>query len=308
LLDAILAASAKRISRISSEFDSLTADRFHQRCLEALIPALSSSEAVGDENILTAIVILRYMEELDAPISASAASQSHLIGTRVFLAPSQGGQGSDANQFIGLRLAAFWVALRQDIHMAFINGRPVHPNLFRGHDEWMTTLLRNTNDDCCKHANRIILHCAACLAFCYGDDEQSVQAWDELRRCQDEWWDSRPWFYGPVWATDANSDVLFPQQMYVSDAAVIGVLHYHLARMLLAAHNPKTPRLGPGRVTAMRESNEEIKSIVRVICGITEVCLFFIITILARLGQDKHANKSPHKSPIPVQAQPTCKL
>jgi hypothetical protein len=57
-----------------------------------LIPALPSSEAVADENIFTAIIISHHMEELDAPISASAASQTHLIGTRIFLASSRDDQ------------------------------------------------------------------------------------------------------------------------------------------------------------------------------------------------------------------------
>ncbi|KAF9783663.1 hypothetical protein IL306_008509, partial [Fusarium sp. DS 682] len=52
LMNTVLAASAKRLSRIDG-FDGLVGNRYHQNCLDALIPALSSSAAVMDENLLT---------------------------------------------------------------------------------------------------------------------------------------------------------------------------------------------------------------------------------------------------------------
>ncbi|KAM5375870.1 hypothetical protein ACJZ2D_005792 [Fusarium nematophilum] len=260
LMNAVLAASAKRLCRIAG-FDGLVGDRYHQNCLDALIPALSSSAAVMDENLLTAIVILRYMEELDVPLtSTDTAGESHLVGTRVFVAAQE-----KVLDFTGLRRAAFWVALRQEIHMAFTQARPVHPNFAL---ENISRLVQN-DDTCCTFANLTILQCAACLRYCYGSDEQSVAAWERLQEAQERWWAERPWHFYPMYINEDGQD-MFPQALYLNDAVITGVLHNLLIQVLLAAHNPKTPKLGPGQAKAVRSINEEIKKIVKMVCGVAE--------------------------------------
>ncbi|KAF5606923.1 ARCA-like protein [Fusarium subglutinans] len=260
LMNAVLAASAKRLSRIDG-FDGLVGDRYHQNCLDALIPALSSSAAVMDENLLTAIVILRYMEELDVPLtSADTASESHLVGTRVFVAAQE-----KVLDFTGLRRAAFWVALRQEIHMAFMQARPVHPNFAL---EDISRLVQD-DDTCCTFANLTILQCAACLRYCYGSEDQSFSAWERLQEAQERWWADRPWHFHPMYInTDAPG--IFPQALYLNDAVVTGVLHYLLIQVLLAAHNPRTPKLGPGQAKAAKSTNEEIRKTVKMVCGVAE--------------------------------------
>ncbi|KAF4999549.1 hypothetical protein FDECE_11470 [Fusarium decemcellulare] len=260
LMNAVLAASAKRLCRIAG-FDGLVGDRYHQNCLDALIPALSSSAAVMDENLLTAIVILRYMEELDVPLTSSdTAGESHLVGTRVFVAAQE-----KVLDFTGLRRAAFWVALRQEIHMAFTQARPVHPNFAL---ENISRLVQN-DDTCCTFANLTILQCAACLRYCYGSEEQSVSAWERLQEAQERWWAERPWHFHPMYINESGND-MFPQALYLNDAVITGVLHYLLIQVLLAAHNPKIPKLGPGQAKAFRTINEEIKKTVKMVCGVAE--------------------------------------
>ncbi|CAI6100657.1 unnamed protein product [Clonostachys chloroleuca] len=259
LMNAILAASAKRLRRVSN-FDSYIGDKYHQNCLKTLIPALSSLAAVMDENLLTTIVILRFMEELDVPCrSTEMTSESHLVGTRVFIAAQE-----KMSDFSGLRRAAFLVALRQEIHMAFIQGRVVHPNF----DLDMISRLVVPDSTGCDYANLIILHCASCIRYCYGSEEQSIATWEELRERQDRIWIERPWIFHPMHVNE-NSGV-FPEVVYLNDAIVTGMLHYYLVEVLLAAHNPKTPRLGPGQAKSFRETNEHIKKSVLTICGIAE--------------------------------------
>ena len=71
--------------------------------------------------------------------------------------------------------------------------------------------------------------------------------------------------------TDNLEGGFFPEELYLNDAVVTGVQHYLLAQVLMAAHNPKAPKLGPGQAMAFRATNEEIKKTVRLICGIAEV-------------------------------------
>ncbi|KAJ4139936.1 hypothetical protein NW768_001286 [Fusarium equiseti] len=284
LMNAVLAASAKRLSRVDG-FDGLVGDRYHQNCLDALIPALSSSAAVMDENLLTAIVILRYMEELDVPLtSADTASESHLVGTRVFVAAQE-----KILDFTGLRRAAFWVALRQEIHMSFMQARPVHPNFAL---EDISRLVQN-DDTCCTFANLTILQCAACLRYCYGSEDQSFSAWERLQEAQERWWAERPWHFHPMYINDSeDAPGNFPQALYLNDAVVTGVLHYLLIQVLLAAHNPRTPKLGPGQAKATKTINEEIRKTVKMVCGVAEVsCL------LLRKRQTLTCIKSNQRNP-----------
>lgn len=215
-----------------------------------------------DENLLTAVVILRFMEELDVPsMSADSSTESHLLGTRVFVSAQE-----KLRDFTSLRRAAFWVALRQEIHMAFIQTRPVHPNF----DLETISRLVVHDDNGCNFANLTILHCAACVRYCYGAEEQSIGTWEKLRATQERWLVERPWIFHPMYINEESG--IFPEVIFMNDAVVTGVLHYYLVQILLAAHNPKAPKLGPGQAKAFREMNDEIRKNVRMVCGIAEVC------------------------------------
>lgn len=261
LMNAILASSAKRWSR-DRKFDALTGDRYHQKCLDALIPALSNTAALLDENLLAAIVILRYMEEVDVPIGGTSF-ESHLLGTRIFIAAQD-----KLHDFTGLRMAAFWIALRQEIVTAFIQARPVHANFALDN---MARFVVLSDDNDCGFANLTVIRCATCLRYCYGGEAQSVMAWESLRDSQKQWWDSRPWTFYPTYSEDLK-DTFFPEEVYLNEAVVTGVHHHFLAEVLLEAHNPKIPKLGPGQAIGLRQTNTNIKELVRRICGIAEVC------------------------------------
>ncbi|CAI0646505.1 unnamed protein product [Colletotrichum noveboracense] len=254
LLNAMFSAAAKRLSRTMG-VDAVIADRYHQRCLRSLIPALSSSTAVVDDNLLAAVVILRFTEEVDI---GSMTLESHLMGTRILLAAQ-----ANAADFSSLRLSAFWLALRQEIYMAFVHTRPVHPNFF---PSIRRILERKDADDTtadCYYANKVIGICAACLSHCYGQENHHGKSYVELKQELEDWWREKPWYFQPMWANQ-DAGLFLPEEQYITDAAVTGLQHYHLSRMLLIAHNPKVPRLG----TAFRVMEEELKQTVRVICGL----------------------------------------
>lgn len=65
LLNAVFAVSAKYLSAVS-DFDPMVSDRHSQECLKHLIPKLCDVDAITDENILAATVILRHLEELQS--------------------------------------------------------------------------------------------------------------------------------------------------------------------------------------------------------------------------------------------------
>jgi hypothetical protein len=263
LMNAILAASARHLSRVRGG-DPYIADKYHQQCIQHLIPMLSDEAAVLDENLLASIVILRFLEEIDVPLSGKLHldGAGHLIGAHAFISAQEISAVSG-----GLRLAAFWVGLRQEIYVAFVNQRSImfplqHCNVdrsFGAADEgtW---------------ANRIIIHCAETIQWCFGlrEHERSTARFGELLTYAGNWLKSIPPCYTPIYHrnADADSHAVFPVVMYLSDAAVTGIQHYHLTLILLRAYDPTIPKLGSRRTTALREMDNEIKYHTRMLCGL----------------------------------------
>ncbi|OCK75378.1 hypothetical protein K432DRAFT_429464 [Lepidopterella palustris CBS 459.81] len=258
LLNAIFAASARHLSRVS-EFDPYVADRYHQECLKHLIPMLSDSAAIMDENLLAATVILRFLEEVEVPVSG-ADTQSHLLGTHVFISAQERSTVTG-----GLRQAAFWVGLRQEIYMAFVNQRSILPVLEHCN---IDRSFEPTDD--CTWANRIVVLCADVIRYCFGDGDHNVSTYSQLLEYSRDWMTYKPASFSPIFYRDPKDGELFPEIWLLSDAVVTGLQHYHLARILLTAHNPKVPRLGPGQRTALRLMNDEIQNDVRTLCGMAE--------------------------------------
>ncbi|RFU32758.1 hypothetical protein B7463_g3577, partial [Scytalidium lignicola] len=192
LLNATLAVSARHLSFLGRTDICDLSDfvRYQEQCLHHFIPSLNNSAVILDENILAATVILRYLEEVDVPLFVSE-TQYHLIGTRIFV-HAQG----EALVAGGLRQAAFWVAIRQEIYMALVNQRPVHPgfNLSASSFDYSFSPAAD-----CTWANRIVMHCADVLRFCFGDDQANVEARHEtLLEYTREWSRCCPESFSPT--------------------------------------------------------------------------------------------------------------
>lgn len=81
LLNAVFAASARHLSRVT-DFDPFVADGYHQKCLKHLIPMLSDTTAIMDENLLAATVILRYLEEVESKFRGPCVRPFPLLSAR----------------------------------------------------------------------------------------------------------------------------------------------------------------------------------------------------------------------------------
>ncbi|MCJ1251126.1 hypothetical protein MMC30_008357 [Trapelia coarctata] len=259
LLYAIFAVSARHLNRIST-YDPYAADVYHQKCLNHLKNMMYDEGAIMDENLLAATVILRWLEEVDVPFSGFDM-QSHLVGTKAFLTA----QESSPHPPSGLRQAAFWVALRQEIYISFVNQRVVRWDLER------TPLDRSFDPtDDCTWANRIVLRCAEILKFCFDTEgDHTVARWAGLREYCERWRSSLPESFSPIYFAEPNpenGDVL-PQIWHIGDSHVTGIQHYILCMILLAVYNPSLPRLGPGHKQALKSIDDEIKGLVLTLAG-----------------------------------------
>ena len=168
LLNAVCALSARHLARTEGRASSI-AEIYHDRCLQHLIPILSDESSIFNENLLAATVILRCLEELDVPMSWASEGDlpTHLIGTSAFVAAQEG-----FARHGGLRLSAFWVALRQEIYIAFIQQRPVSQFQRVSDDD---IVFGSSEEDI--WANRVVLYCARIITHCFtsGQDWQRVQ-------------------------------------------------------------------------------------------------------------------------------------
>ncbi|THY28808.1 hypothetical protein D6D01_03745 [Aureobasidium pullulans] len=252
---ALLAASARHLSQ-STEYSPVIADRYHQECLELLIPFLDDATAVSSEILLSTIVILRYLEEIDASL---AFNPSHRVGTRAFINLQTHNSATD-----DLRSAAFWLGVRQEVYYAIANQKATMLQFDRDESD---AELEPTHEG--AWANRMVMHCVGVVNYCFSPQRQdNTSEYDVLLQYCEVWASSLPSSYQPVLYQDQGQDTSFPEIAFLSSAVVIGLQHYHLASMLLCAHDPKTPRVGLARISASNAVDDELRKHARMVCGL----------------------------------------
>ncbi|EHK23125.1 uncharacterized protein TRIVIDRAFT_29036, partial [Trichoderma virens Gv29-8] len=293
LLLAILAASSRHLS-LTSGYDSYIADQYHRECLSLLIPMLNDQTTLLDEAICAATVILRLYEELSVAVVGKDTC-SHLLGTHIFVLAQE-------YRTSGIRQAAFRVALRQEINVAFCTRKPMklltkYINVDRSTDlksDWDWTI-------------HIIVLCAEVLNYCYCNIAQDpAQAWDELSTRAEDWLRKKPKSFEPLQCKNSNyGDRVFPEIWLLNDCHVAGHIYYLMCHILLTAYNPSQPRLGPERAKAMRLTDDIIKDDVRKICGIAlsnphaEPSLFKACTVILLCG-DLFTDKTEQQALLDV--------
>lgn len=260
LLNAIYALSARHLSRIG-EYDPLVSNRYHQECLKHLIPMLDdSAAAVLDENLFASTIILRHLEEIEVPLSGQSPADNsfHLLGAHALISAQE-----RVTMAGGLREAAFWVGLRQEIYVAFVNHRSIMPSLENCNIDRSFGVAPDHIWSC-----RMVVLCSDAIRYCFGDGDPSTATYNWLVESVNHWHNSKPASFTPIYYKPSDHDNVFPDIWFLADEVIIGWQHYHIAQILLSAHNPKIPRIGPGRAASLKAMDDEIKDHVRVLCGI----------------------------------------
>lgn len=222
LLNAIFALSSRHLSR-TGQYDPLISNKYHQECLKHLIPMLDDANAVLDENLLASTIILRHLEEIEVPLSGVSPSdqQSHLLGANTFITAQIRSTFEG-----GLRQAAFWVGLRQEIYVAFVNQRSIIPELSYCN-------IDRTLEAAPDHvwACRIVVLCADVIRFCFGDGDQSTPTYNWLATSVAQWHECKPPSWTPIYYRMPEEDEIFPQIWYVFLIACIFPRHAIVERM-----------------------------------------------------------------------------
>ncbi|KAF7154884.1 hypothetical protein CNMCM5623_003142 [Aspergillus felis] len=240
LLHAVLSYAARHVG------DAEMAEQAHERCVELLIPSLSSEKVADDDILLCAIVILRVFEQLNVMVTGSD-QERHLAGCSALLRASQGREVDPSTP--GLRQAAFWVYMRQCLYNACIHQQAPNVDLVHlvlmpppGRDDPLSDLRSET-----AWANTMTWICATVVHFCFGssypEPSTRIHRWQQLSEAVESWLSTRPDTFNPIWYSEAvqGSGNPFPEIWFTADWHIMAFGFYHLACMLLAIYKP-SPR------------------------------------------------------------------
>ncbi|KAK9413790.1 hypothetical protein SUNI508_11608 [Seiridium unicorne] len=156
-----------------------------------------------------------------------------------------------------------WASLRIRLYFAVINQEPDYVILDMDPADFE---LGQANDD--HHwALRITLHLHNVVNYCFGD-ENDATTYQELVAYAQDWVTSKPPSFDPIFIEDRKSGDGFPDIFVLSESIALGWQLYHLSRILLVAHDPNRPRLGPGGALARRTIDKALKKDAEIVCGI----------------------------------------
>ena len=139
-----------------------------------------------------------------------------------------------------------WASLRQELFIAITNLEMPCVDLS------METLrsLRSKSDDE-EWTNRIFLQLINAVQYCFGDIKDPA-VYDQLVDDLAFWMRSKPPCFTPIYFQLAQEGHVFPEIWLLSSSAAVASQYYHIVRILLAAHNPRMPRLGPAKTAAAK--------------------------------------------------------
>lgn len=101
-------------------------------------------------------------------------------------------------------------------------------------------------------ANRIFLHLLDAIQYCFGD-ERNPATYDRLVSYLSTWVESKPNSFRPVFIRRNATGAGFPEIWLLNSAVASGLQWYHLARVLLLAHNPRLPQFGAAKRSAKKQ-------------------------------------------------------
>ncbi|KAI1737876.1 hypothetical protein F4680DRAFT_460209 [Xylaria scruposa] len=274
ILFAILAVSARHLEAIGEEY--FNSNEYERECLRIMIPMLNDKYSMQepDDSLFVLALLLRCLEEMTSQDDHHSAI-THTVSASLLLRMSL--HNSNPSDFSN---AAMAVALRQEIYIANRVKRPIE---LEGRNCGIDDSLTPAPDYIWTF--RIMSHAARVTNYAYSIDSLSRTLWDQLWGYLEDWNRARPSSFNPLnhINLDSCSDALssencnqaadgtriFPEIYYLSDCPVAGNQYLELCKILLLAHDPRTPSLGLGRTKLILMQEEKIRQAVRVVCGVS---------------------------------------
>ncbi|RBR21357.1 hypothetical protein FVER53590_28347 [Fusarium verticillioides] len=265
LLYSLLAVSSSHKSRflddpvIARDY-ARYGEEYHEKCISLLLPMLSDNGSITDGAFLACSTILRWYEELSAPIHGRDDAR-HLLGGYASVAESF----KQDLPWEGFRRAALWIHLRQDIFNAVINQRVPRTNVNRlGIDRGCSPA------DESIWAKRVLCLEAEVVEYCFGQERPSIQHYEALEDRLEDWDRQKPQTFTPVFyqERDPPQGVSFPTVSVLLDSCVFGLSHYYFAMLMMLVHDPRMPKIGTQYLQHQKEMRIKILHFLRLLCGI----------------------------------------
>ncbi|CAG9939775.1 unnamed protein product [Clonostachys rosea f. rosea IK726] len=155
-----------------------------------------------------------------------------------------------------------WASLQQEIFITMMN----HEDTCLDIDEASLRALRSTSEDE-EWTNRMFLQLISTVQHCFGDGKSSA-SYDKLVDSLASWVQQRPATFQPIFFQPARDGQTFPEIWFLNHFAAVASQYYLIARIMLIVHNPRMPRLGPAKRDAAKCRDDQVRSDVRIICGI----------------------------------------
>ncbi|CAK7238379.1 hypothetical protein SEUCBS140593_010626 [Sporothrix eucalyptigena] len=229
LLHAVLALSACHLNRLHRASDTSydAAAQFHDLCIQDLIPALADASTALDNVLPISTVVLRMYEMLSY---VEQDHQRHLKGCSSLFRHNRKNIG-----FRALKRTAFWMYFRQEIMVALATRKPttIKPS------HWKVDITWGGDFDHVKTEQMTML-VAEVVDYCFGEDDDG-ERWNDLQREVDAWKELLPESFQPLFVIEDSGEP-FPRILYLCTWHIIAMQFYHLAKVLLALHNPHPVR------------------------------------------------------------------
>ena len=208
-----------------------TAELYHARCIELLIPLLSDAPPIQNE-VIVSIVLLRFYEQMASAVTGLDSGR-HLTGASAFM--NSGSYLLAQNLILS---AAFWLFLRQDIDIAINEQRCLTLKL---EDISGVDVTQEPSNDW-EWANRVVWLTAQATNYLFGLDKVHV-TFEKIQQQIEDWQDHKPSSFRPLYVVRHN---LFHEHYFTHPWHALAMQYYHTAKILLLLSDHQYAQIGVG--------------------------------------------------------------
>ncbi|KAH7161005.1 hypothetical protein EDB81DRAFT_783722 [Dactylonectria macrodidyma] len=281
----------------TSGYPAHMAMHYRKQCAEVLVPVLlEDPNKVHEASIFATYVLLRVFDHMT--VNLSEKHPESLFSERLALSTEPWNTYSVNG---ALKRAAYWIHLRQDIHIALIFECPVRVDNIL-YDQTVATateitekdwMNRNISTICrreqqngsltprpveeicnikveCAWANQLVGLTCRIINYCFDSRSRSVQEWLSLTMALESWNIRKPDAFRPLLeiGPDPANGRPFPAIYLQNDWHVLGLLYYHLAMFMLRSNRPNRRPMNQDLESIEYNVKEEMLHHGRTICGI----------------------------------------
>ncbi|KAE8148077.1 hypothetical protein BDV25DRAFT_168683 [Aspergillus avenaceus] len=267
LLYACLATAARHLSQTNNSVPLSTADHYHERCIEILLPAVESPNfQISIEVLLASTVVLRLFEQISSRTPLND-SQRHLLAGSVYI-----GSHVDCAISGGLAEASFWAFVLQDVQFAMASRAPLRLTTSSFDEKLHLAWGRHAAQTDRDWAHRALWLLAQTINYCY-DPNNPIQTGpidgESLKREIREWETQRPDTFRPLhFSVSRNLGRPFPVVWFTSPSHATTVQYICMAKALIQECTLRAIQITSDGSQDAKMTEDELLANLRILFGI----------------------------------------